>query len=134
MITKRGTQPCYFNPRSSCEERLNVPNLIDKFIISIHAPHARSDAALHSDIQPGEISIHAPHARSDPDELDDKVGKGISIHAPHARSDKVRRIEANAVLAHFNPRSSCEERHRRDRLRHQALISIHAPHARSDFD
>ena len=34
----------------------------------------------------------------------------ISIHAPHARSDcKVR--PTDAIHRHFNPRSSCEERH-----------------------
>ena len=33
------------------------------------------------------ISIHAPHARSDADHLADSDRYGISIHAPHARSD-----------------------------------------------
>ena len=56
----------YFNPRSSCEERLgSEKNLERAGMISIHAPHARSDndgcrASWHL-----QISIHAPHARSD---------------------------------------------------------------------
>ena len=33
----------------------------------------------------------------------------ISIHAPHARSDGLM-LEGVKSLAHFNPRSSCEER------------------------
>ena len=58
------------------------------------------------------ISIHAPHARSDV-----RIGQAhplhrISIHAPHARSDAGRTCGFVAP-AHFNPRSSCEERLRR---------------------
>ena len=35
---------CYFNPRSSCEERhVDGTLLVIPMIISIHAPHARSD-------------------------------------------------------------------------------------------
>ena len=78
-----------FNPRSSCEERLW--DLADYFTvtefqstllmrgatcghdiftigeknISIHAPHARSDAAINAVNRVLDISIHAPHARSD---------------------------------------------------------------------
>ena len=100
--------------------------------ISIHAPHARSDATkVNSALQPifqstllmrgativhacrdfsTLISIHAPHARSDVRlRALYALGRRISIHAPHARSD------SSATLA--GPR-----------LR----ISIHAPHARSD--
>ena len=79
-------------------------------IISIHAPHARSDGtplpqslygvafqstllmrgATSDNKSPGlpfHISIHAPHARSDPVALDLVDVADISIHAPHARSD-----------------------------------------------
>ena len=44
-----GPTPIYFNPRSSCEERLRsdvIPDGSD--IISIHAPHARSDLERHT--------------------------------------------------------------------------------------
>ena len=34
-------------------------------LISIHAPHARSDLILYDVITHLDISIHAPHARSD---------------------------------------------------------------------
>ena len=39
--------------------------LIRKQLISIHAPHARSDAIIPVVLLAGDISIHAPHARSD---------------------------------------------------------------------
>ena len=99
--------------------------------ISIHAPHARSDAHPDCPADVFFISIHAPHARSD-DELDAALqALLISIHAPHARSDadllKLRAEETKfqstllmrgattstrifRMLAYFNPRSSCEER------------------------
>ena len=102
-------------------------------IISIHAPHARSDVAPTIPCFLYSISIHAPHARSDNlfpcltfmDTM-------ISIHAPHARSDPLvlhicfdaflfqstllmrgatgRSPTTLSVRTHFNPRSSCEER------------------------
>ena len=34
-------------------------------VISIHAPHARSDLAVVQAVLVHDISIHAPHARSD---------------------------------------------------------------------
>ena len=37
------------------------------------------------------------------------------------------------ALGYFNPRSSCEERHRRLCTQARFSISIHAPHARSDL-
>ena len=56
-----------FNPRSSYEERPVCPpplKVID--IISIHAPHTRSDSqsSQRCSCVP-QISIHAPHTRSD---------------------------------------------------------------------
>ena len=56
----------YFNPRSSCEERLLFDRVkILEHIISIHAPHARSDSLIKALSGVHLISIHAPHARSD---------------------------------------------------------------------
>ena len=128
-----GLRQLYFNPRSSCEER-PIAGAYPKGtkLISIHAPHARSD------------KIHA---------IDDKSAT-ISIHAPHARSDRPGRTCGTCQL-YFNPRSSCEERHTvgmpwDDTIGFQStllmrgatykkvidgcifVISIHAPHARSD--
>ena len=85
-------------------------------LISIHAPHARSDtsydAGLFTYLQ---ISIHAPHARSDLGYLlESPAAYGISIHAPHARSDS-RRHFLRRTAHNFNPRSSCEERRRLSR-------------------
>ena len=101
--------------------------------ISIHAPHARSDMPVHVHLKPfSRISIHAPHARSDCLRWRAQLAGCISIHAPHARSDAGHH-GCQHIAEYFNPRSSCEERpieceivFRRKR------ISIHAPHARSD--
>ena len=101
-----------FNPRSSCEERrdrITWTLQFDAFqstllmreatpvrprrgivhIISIHAPHARSDPRINQEALPyNRISIHAPHARSDDiGDLRTEITQLISIHAPHARSD-----------------------------------------------
>ena len=104
--------PRHFNPRSSCEERLaRSKGYICCCIISIHAPHARSDDGsyvVHG--SNGMISIHAPHARSDAGCAARRCASAISIHAPHARSDHRLRLRGRT------PRT----------------ISIHAPHARSD--
>ena len=101
-------------------------------LISIHAPHARSDLVppviLNKIIEfqstllmrgatlppcqsrcTESISIHAPHARSDAAAPAAECDPRISIHAPHARSDDNRRI-FKQLVSHFNPRSSCEER------------------------
>ena len=57
------------------------------------------------------ISIHAPHARSDEAFVAKKYSNDISIHAPHARSDTGGTFK-NLPHSNFNPRSSCEERRR----------------------
>ena len=55
-----------FNPRSPCGERLLSYCSISKNPhISIHAPHAGSDAASRRKRGGLPISIHAPHAGSD---------------------------------------------------------------------
>ena len=125
----------YFNPRSSCEERL---------------------FALCLAVLGVAISIHAPHARSDlTDEVNEVRALQISIHAPHARSDSTT-IRHHSLSSNFNPRSSCEERLHYyptplPQFKFQSTllmrgatqqpldigwrykISIHAPHARSDY-
>ena len=78
-----------FNPRSSYEERRHS-SLIQSVtvIISIHAPHTRSDQHGEDRARHAQISIHAPHTRSDRDALRElRVLRRISIHAPHTRSD-----------------------------------------------
>ena len=78
-------------------------------MISIHAPHARSDVYCSFLSSYNCISIHAPHARSDVGKIYWRHQKEISIHAPHARSDATT-FCMDAVVSNFNPRSSCEER------------------------
>ena len=109
-------------------------------VISIHAPHTRSDVIVRDCFSTcRDISIHAPHTRSDiyrsqnprhipyfnprssyeerHDKVDVSGGKTISIHAPHTRSDETN-LRA-CLSSYFNPRSSYEERqlHNRPRLR-----------------
>ena len=76
-----------FNPRPSYEERRKVMTAINKDVISIHAPHTRSDARPSSIESRKVISIHAPHTRSDGDATREEMSFG-----------------------HFNPRPSYEER------------------------
>ncbi len=125
-------------------------------IISIHAPHARSDLQEQSAcLSSGRISIHAPHARSDAlcqrldwtakdfnprssceERLHCLFTYVVSKYNFNPRSSCEERREADVVgdaSLYFNPRSSCEERLDLVLLRlTHANISIHAPHARSD--
>ena len=101
-------------------------------IISIHAPHARSDLTLGVFTESLDISIHAPHARSDVCRLAVIEGQVISIHAPHARSDdgltrirKPSHLFQSTLLMRGATRAVY-------RCRRCQRISIHAPHARSD--
>ena len=78
----------HFNPRSSCEERRWRSSG------SVRASHFNPRSSCeerqrHADVVPEykDISIHAPHARSDAGSADERVAVLISIHAPHARSD-----------------------------------------------
>ena len=146
----------HFNPRSSYEERpAEIKRKREYYIISIHAPHTRSDSiAYFTTPLSHAISIHAPHTRSDVNTPMRKCAKDISIHAPHTRSD-TRGIydyyknggisihaphtrsdgRARAVGSgydYFNPRSSYEERLPTTTAERGVQISIHAPHTRSD--
>ena len=101
--------------------------------ISIHAPHAGSDAPRGGGKAEGvRISIHAPHAGSDPERALEGRGLRISIHAPHAGSDERDSLSTSttsvfqstlpmrgATLVRFTPSTP-------------RTISIHAPHAGSD--
>ena len=103
-------------------------------VISIHAPHARSDlphswnrSAAYFLFQSTLLMRGATASAAF-----DKTTIKISIHAPHARSDKVLSVELDEQ-ENFNPRSSCEERREsQDTAAIAQTISIHAPHARSD--
>ena len=123
-----------FNPRSSCEERLdhtvindqigifqstllmrgatgNLASGSDVTWISIHAPHARSDCRLSP--CPAEAGYFNPRSSCEerrPSCTRVEVQETISIHAPHARSDLFSSFQILRKLIHFNPRSSCEER------------------------
>ena len=125
-------------------------------IISIHAPHARSDGitkawtpSRSSDFNPrssceerllscakrrrGRYFNPRSSCEERPARLKETLEQlTISIHAPHARSDDNIRIKRYNVI-NFNPRSSCEERRVLPVVLSVSFtISIHAPHARSD--
>ena len=80
----------HFNPRSSCEERRRILEVrqINR-IISIHAPHARSDT-LH--IVPVRLKLYNFNPRSSCEERQSHQDYHLCTHGD------------------FNPRSSCEER------------------------
>ena len=128
---------------------------ITVYLISIHAPHARSDVNLVGPADCRVISIHAPHARSDPPRLPSVAyGLNISIHAPHARSDHwqmhflhlLPQFQSTLLMRGATSRTALFAL----RIPFQStllmrgatlaamtmmaapLISIHAPHARSD--
>ena len=125
--------------------------------ISIHAPHARSDARARALIRfflvfQSTLLMRGATSHSGRRRQRRTI---ISIHALHARSD-AKSSRERTYTHNFNPRSSCEERrlHRLEpsgcfafqstllmrgatlqpRTFEQAAysISIHAPHARSD--
>ena len=102
--------PVHFNPRSSCEERRRSSSLF-----SYRSPFQSTllmRGATRFYMSSGtcaEISIHAPHARSDAEGQTVLGFLKISIHAPHARSDW-RTPPVSTTSSYFNPRSSCEER------------------------
>ena len=146
----------YFNPRSSCEERPLAPARAYRHLSNFNPRSSCEERRILEVRQINRIiSIHAPHARSDSIKAHARALLDISIHAPHARSDSSGTASADDP-ADFNPRSSCEERppsrhpagctpyfnprsscEERRRTLHTAIlsihISIHAPHARSDF-
>ena len=104
------------------------------FMISIHAPHARSDLSSRSSLT--RTSNFNPRSSCEErhDEQPEKQlrPRPISIHAPHARSDQTAQPQ-RWQQPYFNPRSSCEERLDAILLvQAEDRISIHAPHARSD--
>ena len=123
----------YFNPRSSCEER---PSSTDAFCCSKRFQSTllmRGATALIQDFHALTIiSIHAPHARSDFNLCDSYREFCISIHAPHARSDHLTNGCCESLTAFQSTLLM------RGATNHQGAhtwhhrISIHAPHARSD--
>ena len=89
---RRYMEKDYFNPRSSCEER-HMP-VVGTVTLVYFNPRSSCEERRHTLFieQRNVISIHAPHARSDVRRSKADVGHAISIHAPHARSDIASRI------------------------------------------
>ena len=133
-----------------------LPNGLDYLLISIHAPHARSDLlriATRWTIQPyfnprssceerpwpvrSHSSLIYFNPRSSCEERHPLRAHCGSLHADfNPRSSCEERHGLFQVVPgarNFNPRSSCEERPGVDFTPSRRMsISIHAPHARSD--
>ena len=125
----------YFNPRSSCEERLHrlaflcFPDYFNPRSSCEERPGSRKiPCSSISTFQSTLLMRGATRQR-----LHLRRRGPISIHAPHARSDWKHSNKPN-TKGNFNPRSSCEERRAlSSHLLILPIISIHAPHARSDL-
>ena len=127
----------YFNPRSSCEERLDhAGDTVDHVSISIHAPHARSDAFKLNDVKAflqfqstllmrGATSMMYVSPRYAAFQSTLLMRGATTIGA--AKASPAIKFQSTLLMRgatrypysrrpphHFNPRSSCEERrHRR---------------------
>ena len=99
-----------FNPRSSCEERrIRRDGDRDVCEISIHAPHARSDAA--TELCTSSKAHFNP--RSSCEERLATVGimPAFSYFNPRSSCEERQHSPiASNLASNFNPRSSCEER------------------------
>ena len=101
--------------------------------ISIHAPHARSDACVHFAIRASQD--FNPRSSCEERLLPVLLVLSTDYFNPRSSCEERRRVAGVECSNHnFNPRSSCEERRadREDKAQVSA-ISIHAPHARSDL-
>ena len=146
-----------FNPRSSCEERrLCEDGHCCRRVISIHAPHARSDGRpTCGRLFLFGISIHAPHARSDPKPPSRKPSRQkfqstlLMRGATDGRADEIvdaAKFQSTLLMRGATP--ELEELLEGISFQSTLLmrgatycnaaksqieqISIHAPHARSD--
>ena len=100
-----------FNPRSSCEERrYSRSGLYICWIFQSTLLMRGATTMLHKEAHHTIISIHAPHARSDPLSLTVSIilrtFQSTLLMRGATGLHRARRI----IWFNFNPRSSCEER------------------------
>ena len=110
---REGKKRCsYFNPHSPCGERLLcVVHLFLKWIISIHTPHAGSDAEPCPECGSIDyISIHTPHAGSDPCTIHSRPKRGAFQSTLPMRGATSFFMCNVSGVEHFNPHSPCGER------------------------
>ena len=101
----------YFNPRSSCEERLQTNSRFNALLI-FQSTLLMRGATLSSNLTVLSIPNFNPRSSCEERLRAGTSNQGhlpISIHAPHARSDMVNSSRGKKPC-NFNPRSSCEER------------------------
>ena len=102
-------------------------------VISIHTPHAGSDARSDVPFSVLCISIHTPHAGSDYHaSLLRSLLSGFQSTLP-MRGATIHHHNTTIWNRHFNPHSPCGERHEQPLIiTTSGGISIHTPHAGSD--
>ena len=127
-------RPGYFNPRSPCGERPgSCSGSLKPCEFQSTLPMRGATAGQADIVRTNEISIHAPHAGSDAPRY------GWRLHSSYfnPRSPCGERHQRRHHGRHgwdFNPRSPCGERRNPfNDFKPISLISIHAPHAGSDF-
>ena len=146
----------YFNPRSSCEERLSAGS---KFLCILFNFNPRSSCEeRRTNTLASTLATVYFNPRSSCEErlvrtpvairafkfqstllmrgaTDYQIAHQSAPHDFNPRSsceERLSRIITSLSSAYFNPRSSCEERPKTSKSLTTAGISIHAPHARSD--
>ena len=102
----------HFNPRTSCEVRLKLIAVYSpRKCISIHAPRVRCDPSIITMLF-AIVLFQSTHlvwgATADNTEI--RSFTIISIHAPRVRCDYPKKINAYIFMYYFNPRTSCEVR------------------------
>ena len=108
---------CYFNPRAPCGARRGgIPEALEDFSISIHAPRAGRDFPTVDEAKlMGHISIHAPRAGRDPLAYLIPAIFAISIHAPRAGRDAghLRELAAGEFISIHAPRAGRDHQPKR---------------------
>ena len=118
-----------FNPHSPCGERrqLQLEDVPDSEI-SIHTPHAGSDAIFDAFRRAAHISIHTPHAGSD---VSPRQSFPDFLRFQSTLPMRERRTRAGLYWRwmDFNPHSPCGSDVGNEQSRQRLPISIHTPHA-----
>ena len=123
----------YFNPRSSCEERLDPYQVIEDAFEFQSTLLMRGATTTHSLCQ----SLHIFQSTLLMRGATRYSTVGVCLVSLFQSTLLMRGATRFAFchathLTYFNPRSSCEERQGDEYIAEGTLISIHAPHARSD--
>ena len=122
-----------FNPRRSCERRHRADvHARNVDVVSIHAARVSGDlqlSTMHATRR--AVSIHAARVSGDSMPICQRCTVSyVSIHAARVSGDVP--LSARATPCCFNPRRSCERRHRAVRSIVGRDVSIHAARVSGD--